>query len=151
MPALMRNINQIARGARQFRQQNLSEFGITGFQYSYILNICRTPGISQEQLSQAICVNKSNVTRQLALLEESGFILRRQSENDKRIISVYPTNKALAIYPKLKEVLSKWSHYVTQDLSCDEQEQLFLLLEKMRTRALEYVQTNLIPQGEENA
>ena len=39
-------------------------------------------------------VNKSSVTRQLATLEEKGYVIRQASSSDKRILLVYPTDKA---------------------------------------------------------
>ena len=47
--------------------------------HTYILNVCRNPGISQEALSQLIFVNKSNVARQLAVLEEKGMFVGKRA------------------------------------------------------------------------
>ena len=53
-------------------------------------------GISQEKLAKMIYINKSNVTRNLAVLEKNGYIERRPAENDKRVMLVFPTQKAQA-------------------------------------------------------
>ena len=70
MPGFMKNINQIARCAEQYRTDRLAQLGLTGCQYSNILHVCREPGISQECLARQICIHKSNVARQLAQLED---------------------------------------------------------------------------------
>ena len=74
MPTLMRQINVVSRCGARYRAEEFKRFGLSAPHHSYILNICKNPGISQEQLAEHICVDKSNVTRQLALLEELGQI-----------------------------------------------------------------------------
>ena len=79
MEAIIRSINHIARLATLYREKELKKFGLGGMHHTYILNICRQPGISQEALAKKIFVNKSNVARQLAILEERGFVTRTSS------------------------------------------------------------------------
>ena len=52
---------------------------------------------SQEQLVKEIYVHKSSVARQLALLEQNGFITRSACPSDRRQLLVYPTEKALRV------------------------------------------------------
>lgn len=91
---LMRNINTISRCAALYRDAHLADCGLSGWQAPYIPEICAAPGITQDQLALRLHVNRSNVTRQLAMLEENGFVLRRRSESDRRAVEVYPTQKA---------------------------------------------------------
>ena len=75
---LMRNINTISRCAALYRDAHLADCGLSGWQAPYIPEICAAPGITQDQLALRLHVNRSNVTRQLAMLEENGFVLRRR-------------------------------------------------------------------------
>jgi len=52
---------------------------------------------SQAEMARQLNVNKSSVTRQLAVLEEKGYIRREPAAADKRILLVYPTQKALDV------------------------------------------------------
>lgn len=88
MESLMKYINVIGRCAAQYRSEQLEQYGLNSRQHPYILHICRNPGISQEKLARAIYVNKSSVTRQLASLEQNGFIERTISSTDKRAMLV---------------------------------------------------------------
>ena len=146
MLAFMKNITQIARCAEQYRADQLASLGLSGCQYSYILNVCREPGISQEKLAKQICINKSNVARQLAQLEESGFVYRKKGEKDKRVVAVYPTQKAQEAYPQVRKVLRQWSQYITQEIEEEKKEELFLMLEKMKVKAAQYLETGHIAQ-----
>ena len=103
----------------------LAQEGLNGYQHTYILKLCNNPGISQEQLSRMLYVNKSTVTRQLALLEQGGFVTRKPGSADKRTMLVYPTAKAEAVYPKVKTAAQAWNDKLTEGLT--EQERDWLL------------------------
>lgn len=140
MPALMHNITDISRCAAQFRQEELAPLGLKACHASYLSTICRFPGITQDQLSKKIFINKSNVARQLAILEEDGFVERRPSPGDKRAIQVYPTQKALDVLPKIREIFQTWESLVAQDLTEEERQTLVKMLGKMKDRAAAWME-----------
>ena len=139
MPSFMRQINIIGRCSAMVRNDKLSDTGLTGWHYSYILTLCRRPGQSQEQLSRHIYINKSNVTRHLAQLEKNGYVERRQSEEDKRVTLVYPTQKAYDILPRVREVVRGWNGYLTEDFTPEEMEQFNAMLSRITQKATEAV------------
>ncbi len=49
---------------------------------------------------------KSNVARQLAQLEQKGFITRQNDEKDARRLRIFPTDKALAIEAEIRSILA---------------------------------------------
>ena len=98
--------------------------------------------MSQEQLAKHICVDKSNVTRQLSYLEQEGFVKRHHSEDDKRVILVYPTQKAFDVLSKVKETTSFWNEYITRGFTEEELEMLSSMMGKMAKRAREYFEEN---------
>ena len=100
-----------------------------------LLEICACPGISQEQLARRIYINKSNVARQLAILEENGYVTRRPGEEDRRVMRVYPTEKAQAALPRIQEIMGNWEEAVAMGLTAAEREKLSDLLEDMTRRA----------------
>ncbi len=138
MPTLMRQINVISRCSGMFRSERLKGTELNGCHTPYILAVCRHPGISQDQLARHICINRSNVTRQLAYLEEHGFVERRQSETDRRVLLVFPTEKAEAILPAVLDIVHEWSDYITAGFSDDELDQLCGMMDRIAERAREY-------------
>ena len=135
MPSFMRQINIISRCSAMVRNDALSDTGLKGSHYAYILTLCRRPGISQEQLSRHIYINKSNVTRHLAQLEKLGYVERKQSEEDKRVILVYPTQKAIEVQPRVSETVRGWNKYLTEDFSEEEMEQFSAMLARITQKA----------------
>ncbi|AOY74531.1 MarR family winged helix-turn-helix transcriptional regulator [Clostridium formicaceticum] len=143
MDPLMKYISRTSRCAALYRSDVLEAYGLNGYQHSYILNICQHPGISQDQLARIIYVNKSNVTRQLALLEDNGFITRTPCENDRRQRQVYPTEKAMQVYPKVREALYQLNAYLLEDFSEEEKELLMIMMKKVMHKAAKLVEKNL--------
>ncbi len=140
MPALMHNITDISRCAAQYRSEQLAPLGLKACHASYLSAICRCPGITQDQLARRIFINKSNVARQLAILEEDGFVERRPSPEDKRATQVFPTQKALNILPQLIQIFRDWEALVAQDLTEEERELAVKMLAKIKTRAAEWME-----------
>ena len=140
MPALMHNITDISRCAAQYRSEQLAPLGLKACHASYLSAICRCPGITQDQLARRIFINKSNVARPLAILEEDGFVERRPSPEDKRATQVFPTQKALNILPQLIQIFRDWEALVAQDLTEEERELAVKMLAKIKTRAAEWME-----------
>lgn len=119
---MLKQIGIIERCAIMYRNQAFKEIGLNGCSHSYILHVCRNPGITQDALAKLIHVNKSNVCRNLAMLEELGYIYRKESETDKRSTLVYPTDKAIETLPKIREILHKFDTMVTSVFTEEEKD-----------------------------
>lgn len=143
MTPLMKCVAVINRCATLFRTEKLEGTGLNGYQNTYISNICRNPGISQDQLAKLIYINKCNVSRQLTSLEQMGFVTRKRSESDARMVLVYPTQKAYDVRPLISDVLGEWNDYLTSDFSPEEKELLNKMMERVLEKATDYASENL--------
>lgn len=142
MSDIIRDITEISRCGAQYRADNLSSLGLKGCHASYLSEICACPGISQDKLAQRICINKSNVARQAAILEEEGFITRQPSQADKRVLELYPTDKTRALMPRIQTVLSDWETCLTGDLTEEEVSQISGILERMKKKASAWMEAH---------
>ena len=140
MSQIIRDITEVSRCGVQYRADRLAPMGLKSCHASYLTEICECPGISQDGLARRICINKSNVARQAAVLEEEGFITRSPAAADKRVLELYPTEKALALLPQIRQILTCWEDCITHDLNEEEKELLSTLLVKMKTRAAAYME-----------
>ena len=139
MSQIIRDITEIARCGAQYRTEALAPMGLKACHASYLLEICANPGISQDKLAARICINKSNVARQAAILEEDGFVIRTPSEQDKRMMQLYPTQKTLDLLPDISPILRQWEACLTADVSEDERVILERVLERMKDKAAEWM------------
>ena len=140
MATILRSITEIARCGNQYRTEQLKSYGIRGVHASALLEICRNPGISQDVLARRICLNKSNAARQAAKLEEAGYILRKTSEADKRVLELYPTEKALQVQPEIVKTNRAWREYLTGELTEQEVEMAVMVLERMKDKAAAWLE-----------
>ena len=114
-----------------YLNKRLASYGLSGSQYLFI----------QDKLPDIIHINKSNVTRALAHLEKRGFIRREVNPQDKRTAAVFPTQKALDVYPHVLEIIRGWDASVTSPLTEDEKHTLQALLKRVVASAHEYRST----------
>lgn len=140
MSDISRDITEIARCCAQYKVDMLSPMGLKGCHASYLSEICACPGISQEKLAQKICINKSNVARQAAILEEDGFIIRKPSESDNRCMELYPTEKTLELMPRITGILECWDQCITQELTEEDITMVTAILERMKEKASRWME-----------
>ena len=153
MPSSMWMLNVVSRCAALYQADRLQGTDLKPPHCPYILTLCRCPGISQDQLAKKIFVNKSQVTRQLTYLEQQGYVTRAPGE-DKRVLLVYPTQKAEEILPVVRGILKDWNEWLLGGFSEEEQQQFSGLLERAKNRAASYVRGGddlppMAPQKEE--
>ena len=142
MHDIIRDITEIARVGTQYKIDNFAVYGLKACHASYLMEICNTPGISQDKLAQRICINKSNVARQAAALEEDGYIRRTPSQTDKRVMELYPTEKTLAVLPEIMQILKNWENMLMEDLTPEEVELAGKVLLRMKNKAAQWMDEN---------
>lgn len=142
MSQIIRDITEIARCGAQYRAEALAPLGLKGCHASYLTEICAHPGISQDRLAARICINKSNVARQAASLEEGGFLIRTPSTTDKRIMELYPTQKTLDLLPQIQPILRNWEACLSEDISEEEKAVLEKLLSRMKEKATDWMENH---------
>ena len=135
MSQIIRDITEISRCGAQYRADRLAPMGLKACHASYLTEICDCPGISQDQLSQKLQVDKSNVARQVAFLEENGYLQRQPSPKDKRVQQLFATEKAQALILPLKEETDRWEQQLFKVLTPQELETFSSLLKRLREAA----------------
>lgn len=129
-----KDISAVSRYLRRQRDRYMEPLGMKSLHARFLLEVCRAPGITQDQLTQLLGFDKSSVARQAAFLEEQGY-LTRQAGSDKRVLLLQPTEKTLTLEPELTRHMNSWEQTLLQDLSVEEQQMLLELLRRVRSRA----------------
>ena len=140
MATFLKNINMVSRSATQYSEERLSDVSdLKGYHTKYILTVCNNPGVSQDSLARILFVNKSNVARQLSVLEELGYVERRAGE-DRRVSLVYPTEKAFAARETIRKINAEWREVICEGFSDEEKELLLRLTERLYRNAVKYME-----------
>lgn len=141
MATIMRKMNIISRCEANYRTAH-STVGLAGVYHSYVLAICKNPGLPQEKLAQHLCINKSNVTRHLAYLELEGYVERRASDSDKREMLVFPTQKMFDIHSEVVSVTKEWNSRLAEGISKEELKLFHEILDKMLNKSIEIMSSH---------
>ena len=132
---LSRQMNTILSCMLAEQAASLGDTDLRDSQISYLLTVCRLPGLTQEKLAQHLGVDKSNVARQLADLEKKGYVTRTHDKEDKRLLTVQPTDRAFDLLPRMVEAVNDCQRKLTRGMSPEEWELLCELIERMEHNA----------------
>ena len=116
------NLLRVSRCFDSYRRQRLRDVDLYPALHLFVTHVCRHPGCNQESLAEALCVDKTTVAHHLARLEEKGYIERRVDEEDARCRRVYPTPRAEALYPRLREAYDAFYEGLLADMAPEDRE-----------------------------
>ena len=124
-------ISIIHRTGSSFLSKEFSKFNIGSGQYMYLIHLYKNDGLSQEELTEILNIDKGTTAKSIKKLETEGFVMRVKDKNDKRINRVYLTPKALEIKDEFLSSINAWENTLTLNLSYAEKEQALTLLIKI--------------------
>ena len=131
MSQISKDINTIDRYLRRNRREYMEPLGMKGVHAWITVQVCANPGCSQDQLAKRSWFDKSTIARQVELMEDMGFIERKPSKTDKRVLCVYPTEKMLQFQPGLQASMESCEQQLLQVLTEEEKTQFCALLRRI--------------------
>jgi len=99
--------------------------------YLYLFGLYIRDGRKQQELADIIGIDKAAVTRALSRLEQSGYISRKEDQDDRRATRVYLTSKGRKLRPQLEAAAINCIETMTAALDTGERAELRRLLAKM--------------------
>ena len=114
----------------QILTKEMQSLNIGSGQYVYLFLLYEKDGVSQQELSNRLLVDKSATKRALEKLEINGYIYRQNSSSDKRVTEVFLTQKGKEIKPKLDSILEKTENKLLKNLNKEERETFLKLLNR---------------------
>lgn len=110
----------IYRHAKKVNNKVLKEFHLSGFQHHYMMEICRNPGISQEDIVKHHKIDKGAMSKAIKSMVDMGYVRREQNPQDKRAYRLYPTEEAMAISGKCKRQVKEMAKRMEEGLTEEE-------------------------------
>lgn len=129
---IVREIVTISRCINFIRQEEFKKYELTRGQHGFLTRIVENPGISQEEVSQMLRVDKTTSAKAIKKLEQKDYISRFRSDTDKRVWCLYPTSKLLEIFPDIVQKINKTADYGAEGFTSEDLETLSRLLIKFR-------------------
>ena len=126
----------IHRFAKIFLLTKMEQLGTLNCSPPYIVAIHHNPGLSQNELSEFLKIDKGAVAKTVKHLLEKSFIERKKDPLDNRGYKLYLTKKGEALMPNLLAIESEFERKITDGMSLEEKELLKKLINKAATNIL---------------
>lgn len=115
-----------------------TNFSLNNQQYVLLTLVMRHPSCSPSELADKMAITKSAVSQQLTKLEQDGFIVKRQQEEDKRAFSVELGEKGLLYKQKVDAFNQQITEKYQANLTTEELAEMLATLEKMKKILYEF-------------
>lgn len=133
---LLQKINTIYRSAQKYATRELSKNDISAIEAAILTKICNSSA-PQDEISKEIGVDKAYISRILAKMEEKNFILKKNSQKDKRIREIEITKLGKEKLNIRQQILVKWCEETFGDISLKELNLLTEAIEIISNKANE--------------
>jgi len=121
--------------SRRFFRENYSSEA----HFNLLMTLVKSEGpLTQNELSQKLLVDKSNITGLLDKLEALGQIRRNKAPNDRRSYHITLTDTGRELVERLDVLYSEMVQQVMTDFTEEECEQLVSLARKLRVSLIEH-------------
>jgi DNA-binding MarR family transcriptional regulator len=131
-------ISIVYRYAHTFFDQKLAHANVSSGLVPFIYHIFRSDGLSQDELSEMIGMDKTTTARAIKTLVNLGYVSRNRDRDDRRIFRLYLTIKGRALIPEIKQVMAEWTSVISHGLSQEDKSKLEQALRRMAENAKKF-------------
>jgi len=148
--SMIRIITVLFRKSQSYLSVLLNKYNLTAAEQPFFAALQKCDGITQDELSALISVDKSATARTVKSLEEKGYVTRVQDEQDKRQNRVFLTDAARECWPNVQRELMRFNELLTQNIDADNLGIVYTALKQMEKNAI-YLSMNkdIIEEQEE--
>lgn len=115
-----------------------TNFALNNQQYVLLTLVMRHPSCSPSELADKMAITKSAVSQQLTKLEQDGYIIKMQHEEDKRAFSVELGEKGLLYKQEVEAFNQQITEKYHAHLTTEELAEMLATLEKMKKILCEF-------------
>jgi len=126
-----RRIHLLFRLSMMYIRKETGKIGFGAGDYAFLAYLFTQDGISQDELSRNMRVDKSLTARVLAKLEKEGYVERKPDPEAYRVKKVFVGPKAREIEPDFMVILKHWNSVLLKDIPEERQAQFLSDLDTM--------------------
>lgn len=119
--------------------KELKKYHIGSGQSIFLNALLRKDGISQEELSHILMIDKATTARALAKLEKEGYVQRKIDPKDRRAYRIFVTDKAKEMERIFFNILYQWTEILSSGMDQEQKELVLDMLQKMAYNARNYI------------
>ncbi len=128
-------ISIIHRNLCAYMNQSLPGSDIGYGPKRFLIEIALFPGLTQEDVSERLLMDKTTTARAVKELEKKGYITRKRDPEDKRCRRLWPTEQGKVFAPKVIEARKKAQETLAQGFTEEERERLATWLRRLSENA----------------
>jgi DNA-binding MarR family transcriptional regulator len=136
--SLGRYITTISRHLQTFINKRLEPYNIAAGQFLFFITIYHHEGLSQDELSDMVGVDKITTSKMVKKLVEKGYIRKKNNPQDRRFFRLYPTDKGREIFPIVRRILDETTEILSSGFTQKEKQQVRALLPQMLSNIAQY-------------
>ena len=139
MDSPFKSISILYRKSHIWLNNGCAQYHLTAAQALIILILCDFDGLTQDDITKRLSLDKSVIAKTVTKLEELEFLVRTTNAKDKRTYDIQPTEKAWKVYPFIQEEIDRCFQKMTRSMTEKERQefQRLLLMAAEATLALE--------------
>lgn len=130
-PSIGRLISAVFRHLKVLIEHELDGYQMNTGQIHFFMEIYKHPGMTQEELSHHLLVDKATTAKAIKKLLGEGYVLRKRDDADKRAYRLYVTESGKALFPELHNVLRHTSSILSDGFTETEFDQVVSYLDRM--------------------
>lgn len=126
-----RFISILYRKNQIFLSSVLKPLGLSASEYPILLVLYDDDGLTQEDLTSRLHLDKSAVARAIHSLEEKGFIHKEKDAADQRCNRISLMPRSLEVRPRIMEALDQWNEILMSGMNAEERDAAYQVLIRM--------------------
>lgn len=125
----------ISRLSMRYVGGEMNRMGFGQGQFFLLAELYAEEGLSQDELSHRVGIDKSNTSRALVKLEQYGLVQRESDQQNHRVKKVFLKPKAHKIKKIFREIQEHWNSELLKGFDEKEKAALFSSLRKIAENA----------------
>ncbi|TKT74859.1 MarR family transcriptional regulator [Aquamicrobium sp. LC103] len=117
-------VHDAARLMRRRFEESASGHGLSAAQWRLLVRLVKAEGVAQARLAALLEIEPISVSRLLDRMEEGGWIERRPDPSDRRVRTVFATDKSREAFAEVKGMASDIYDEALAGLSAEERRTL---------------------------
>lgn len=113
-------LHDAARLLRKRFESNAARYGLSSAQWRLLVRVFKEEGVAQARLAELLEIEPISVSRLIDRMEEAGLIERRSSAEDRRVKTIFLTDKTRPIFGEMRAVAGEVFEQALAGLSADE-------------------------------
>ncbi|KOF55714.1 MULTISPECIES: MarR family winged helix-turn-helix transcriptional regulator [Clostridium] len=138
---LIKLTNGIYRCTQVYLDKRLCEINLTTGTYPYLFVLDQCRGISQNDISRELSVDKAMSARTVKKLIELGYVRKEENKEDVRAYKLYITDKGKSLIPEIHKIVQEWINILVEGNNEDEVKTSIKFLEDVLKKGKAYKAT----------